>query len=64
MVLSANVHGLRTNIGDLINSFALQHSADIAVTTETELNDGVEPNLSKDQRLHPVGQKGQAWISW
>ena len=45
--LSANVLGLRTNIGDLTNSVVLKHSADIAVATETWLNDEVEPTFGR-----------------
>ncbi|MPC41223.1 hypothetical protein E2C01_034810 [Portunus trituberculatus] len=36
-VLSANVCGFCTNIGDLTHSFALRHHVDIAVATETWL---------------------------
>ncbi|KAK3893596.1 hypothetical protein Pcinc_002601 [Petrolisthes cinctipes] len=33
-VLSTNVRGLRTNIGDLTHNFILRHRTDIAVVTE------------------------------
>ncbi len=46
-VLSANVPGLRTNIGDLTHSFALRHQVDVAVATETWLNSEVEPTFGK-----------------
>ncbi|MPC51035.1 hypothetical protein E2C01_044872 [Portunus trituberculatus] len=46
-VLSANVRGLRTNIGDLTHSFVLRHRVDIAVATETWLNSDVEPTFGK-----------------
>ncbi|KAK3848873.1 hypothetical protein Pcinc_044353 [Petrolisthes cinctipes] len=40
-VLSANVRGLRTNIGDLTHNFILRHRTDIAVVTETWLTSEV-----------------------
>ena len=46
-VLSANVRGLRTNIGDLTHNFILRHQADIAVVTETWLTSEVEPAFGK-----------------
>ena len=46
-VLSANVRGLRTNIGDLTHNFVLRHSTDIVVVTETWLNSDVEPTFGK-----------------
>jgi len=45
-VLSANVRGLRTNIGELTH-MALNVSADIIVATETFLNAEVEPAFGK-----------------
>ncbi|XP_063603574.1 uncharacterized protein LOC134779374 [Penaeus indicus] len=45
-VLSANVRGLRTNIGELTH-MALNISADIIVATETFLNAEVEPAFVK-----------------
>ncbi|XP_063609421.1 uncharacterized protein LOC134783471 [Penaeus indicus] len=45
-VLSANVRGLRTNIGELTH-MALNISADIIVATETFLNAEVEPAFGK-----------------
>jgi len=45
-VLSANVRGLRTNIGELTH-VALNVSADIIVATETFLNAEVEPAFGK-----------------
>ncbi|KAK4327499.1 hypothetical protein Pmani_002054 [Petrolisthes manimaculis] len=41
-VLSANVRGLRTNIGDLTHNFILRHRTDIAVVTETWLTSEME----------------------
>ncbi|MPC67993.1 hypothetical protein E2C01_062182 [Portunus trituberculatus] len=41
-VLSANVRGLRTNLGDLTHNFVLRHQADIVANTETWLNGEVE----------------------
>ncbi|KAG0725103.1 hypothetical protein GWK47_039250 [Chionoecetes opilio] len=46
-VLSANVRGLRTNIGDLTQNCVLRHSADVVVVTETWLNNEVEPTFGK-----------------
>ena len=46
-ILSANVRGLRTNIGDLTHDCVLRHSADIVVLTETWLNSEVEPTFDK-----------------
>ncbi|KAK3878629.1 hypothetical protein Pcinc_016760 [Petrolisthes cinctipes] len=46
-ILSANVRGLRTNIGDLTHNCVLRHSIDIVVVTETWLNSEVEPTFGK-----------------
>ena len=46
-VLSANVRDLHNNIGDLTNNFILKYSADIAVATETWLDDEVEPTFGR-----------------
>ena len=46
-ILSANVRGLRTNIGDLTHNCVLRHSADVVVVTETWLNNEVEPTYGK-----------------
>ena len=40
-IISANVRGLQTNIGDLTHSFVMQHNPDIVATVETFLNDQV-----------------------
>lgn len=47
VLLSANVRGLRTNIGDLTHSFVLRHRVDIAVVTETWLNSEVELSFGR-----------------
>ena len=52
-VLSANVRGLRTNIGDLTHSFVLRHQVDIAVVTETWLNSEVEPSFGRIRGYSP-----------
>ncbi|MPC09705.1 hypothetical protein E2C01_002323 [Portunus trituberculatus] len=44
-VVSANVRGLRTNLGDLTHNFVLRHQADIVAVTETWLNGEVEPTF-------------------
>ena len=41
--MSANVRGLRTNLGDLTHNFVHRHQADIVAVTETWLNGEVEP---------------------
>ncbi len=46
-VISANVRGLRTNIGDLTHNCVLRHGADAVVVTETWLNGDVEPSFGK-----------------
>ena len=46
-VLSANVRGLRTNIGDLMKNFVERHDIDIVVATETWLDEHVEPTFGK-----------------
>ena len=46
-ILSANVRGLRTNLGELTHNMILKTSADIVVTTETFLNVNVEPTFGK-----------------
>ena len=46
-VVTANVRGLRTNIGDLSHNFILRQSADIVAVTETWLSDEVEPTFGK-----------------
>ena len=46
-VVSANVRGLRTNVGDLSHNFVLRQSADIVAVTETWLSDEVEPTFGR-----------------
>ncbi|KAG0717350.1 hypothetical protein GWK47_008070 [Chionoecetes opilio] len=46
-ILSANVRGLRTNIGDLTHNCVLRYRADVVVVTETWLNIEVEPTFGK-----------------
>ena len=46
-VVSANVRGLRTNIGDLSHNFVLRHRADVVAVTETWLSCEVEPTFGK-----------------
>ena len=46
-ILSANVRGLRTNLGELTHNMILKTGADIVVTTETFLNENVEPTFGK-----------------
>ena len=46
-ILSANVRGLQTNIGDLINSHVIPHTPDIVATVETFLNDTIPQNFGQ-----------------
>ena len=46
-LVSANVRGLRTNIGDLSHNFVLRHKADIVAVSETWLNSQVEPTYGR-----------------
>ena len=43
-ILSANVRGLQTNIGDLTHSHVLPHTPDVIATVETFLNSSVPAN--------------------
>ncbi|KAK3880803.1 hypothetical protein Pcinc_014724 [Petrolisthes cinctipes] len=43
-ILSANVRGLQTNIGDLIHSHVIPHSPDVVATVETFLNETIPNN--------------------
>ena len=52
-VLSANVRGLRTNIGDLTHNFVLRHCVDVVVVTETWLDEGVESTFGKIRGYSP-----------
>ena len=46
-ILSANVCGLQTNVGELTHNFILKESVDFVVTFETFLTDDVEPTFGK-----------------
>ena len=46
-IISANVRGLQTNIGDLTHSFVMQHNPDIVATVETFFNDQVPENYGR-----------------
>lgn len=46
-ILSANVRGFRTNIGELTHNMILKTGADIVATTETFLNEHVENTFGK-----------------
>ena len=46
-VLSTNVRGLLTNIGDYTHSFINRHNADIIVAVETFFNENVPENYGK-----------------
>ena len=40
-LISENIRGLRTNVGELTHSFVLNHKLDIFATVETFLNESV-----------------------
>ncbi|KAK3871633.1 hypothetical protein Pcinc_013624 [Petrolisthes cinctipes] len=44
-IISANVRGLVTNIGDLINSHVIPRTPDIVATVETFMNESVPDNF-------------------
>jgi len=46
-ILSANVRGLQTNLGDLTHSFVLPLRPDIIATVETFLNPTVPDNFGR-----------------
>ena len=48
-ILSANIRGFRTNVGDLTHSFVLKYKPDIVATVETFLNESVPQNFGKIQ---------------
>ena len=43
-IISANVRGFQTNIGDLTHKFIIPHNPDIVACTETFLNSNIPPN--------------------
>ena len=48
-LISANVRGLQTNIGDLVHSYVIPHSPDIIATVETFLNPTIPTNFGHIQ---------------
>ena len=46
-ILSANVRGFLTNVGDLTHSFVIKNNIDFVVTCETFLDENVEPTFGK-----------------
>ncbi|KAK3866919.1 hypothetical protein Pcinc_015337 [Petrolisthes cinctipes] len=46
-IISANVRGLQTNIGDLNHSYIIPHNPDIIATVETFLNPTIPNNFGK-----------------
>lgn len=46
-IISANVRGFQTNIGDLTHSFIIPRNADIVATVETFLNESIPENYGK-----------------
>ena len=49
-VVSANVKGLRTNVGELSHNYVLRHKANIVAVSETWLNGEVEPTYGRISR--------------
>ena len=48
-ILSANVRGMQTNIGDLTHSHVLPHNPDVIATVETFLNSSIPTNFGQLQ---------------
>ena len=48
-IISANVRGLQTNIGDLIHSFVIPHRPDVVAAVETFLNESIPSNFGQIQ---------------
>lgn len=46
-IISANIRGFQTNLGDLTHTHVLPHSPDIIATTETFLNSSVPDNFGQ-----------------
>ena len=46
-ILSANVRGFQTNLGDLTHSYVIPHTPDVIATVETFLNPTVPENFGK-----------------
>ncbi|KAG0712473.1 hypothetical protein GWK47_018400 [Chionoecetes opilio] len=46
-IISANVRGLQTNIGDLINTHVIPHNPDIVAAVETFLNKSIPDNFGQ-----------------
>ena len=46
-IISANLRGFQTNVGDLTHSHVLPHSPDIIATTETFLNSTIPDNYGR-----------------
>ena len=44
-IISANVRGLQTNIGDLVNSHVIPRTPDIVATVETFMNESIPDNF-------------------
>ena len=45
-IISANIRGFRTNVGELTHSFIIKTNADIVFTSETFLDSQVAPNFA------------------
>ena len=46
-IISANLRGFQTNVGDLTHSHVLPHNPDIIATTETFLNSSIPDNYGR-----------------
>ena len=69
-IISANVRGFRTNIGELAHNFVLKNNADIVFLTETKLDNNIPvtygriPGYSVWSRRDRVGSGGGVALSY
>ena len=63
-ILSANVRGFRTNVGELTHSFVLKFKPDIIATVETFLNASVPHNFAKIRGYSAWSRKDRVGSSY
>ncbi|KAK3861846.1 hypothetical protein Pcinc_032242 [Petrolisthes cinctipes] len=63
-IISANVRGLATNIGDLINSHMIPRTPDIVATVETFMNESVPDNLGTERILEVASTRQDTRDLW
>lgn len=56
-ILSANVRGFHTNVGELTHQFVLKHKADVVFLEETFLDDTVPPSYARISGYTPWHRK-------